>query len=210
MQALEPSAPAPPKQQNPLIAIKIKLMQLHESLAAFLEMPPNVPWPIVLGQFNSLIAKYESITGELQIPVVPLNRLQTVPQYLPPADPDYIPRVLLRTRLDQELLDAESKIRAAYTIVCRQAPEKTVNVLDQVALKNELRGWVNLVDSHDAVSNHASSYLDDVAEENLKLLKQRLPEDGAKVSSGQLQQKLDDTIRWMTVGNIEKPEVKKK
>ncbi|KAI9335323.1 hypothetical protein BDR26DRAFT_866110 [Obelidium mucronatum] len=188
----------PPKPHSPFASIKTKLMQLHESLAAFLEMPPNVPWPIVLGQFNSLIAKYESITSELQAPSVPLKQLLAVPQGLPVTDPDSIPRVLLRTRLDQELLDTEEKLRTAHALVCKMAPEKTTNILDQVALKNELRGWVSMVETHDAVALHAASHLDTISDETLKDLKSRLPDNGATVSAGQNQ--LDETVRWITYG----------
>ncbi|ORY50748.1 hypothetical protein BCR33DRAFT_712739 [Rhizoclosmatium globosum] len=199
MNALEPSAPS--KQQNPLAAIKTKLIQLHDSLASFLEMPQNVPWPIVLGQFNSLIAKYESIMGDLQIPVIPLKQLIVAPQVLPPADPDFVPRVLLRTRLDQELFDVEEKLRTAHALVCTLAPEKTVNALDQVALKKELQGWVSLVDAHDEVANHAASHLDDIMDETLKELKRRLPEDAKEtISSTQLQSKLEETVRWISIG----------
>ncbi|KAJ3021653.1 UNVERIFIED_CONTAM: hypothetical protein HDU68_009516 [Siphonaria sp. JEL0065] len=187
------------KEQNPLTAIKVKLMQLHESLAGFLEMPLNVPWPVVLGQFNSLIAKYESITNELQ-QLVYLKHLVTGPVELPLFDPDSIPRVVLRTRLDQELLDAEDAIRAAHALVCKRAPEKTTNALDQVALKAELRGWANLVDAHDTVANHAAKHLEDVEEETLKELKSRLPDDGTSVSAAHLQGKLDETVRWLNIG----------
>ncbi|KAJ3124788.1 hypothetical protein HK098_000879 [Nowakowskiella sp. JEL0407] len=66
-------------------------------------------WPDVLSQFNTLIARYEALLDELQNPV--LQRMLIHPKSVPKEDPDFIPRVWLRTKLVPEILDQEEKLR---------------------------------------------------------------------------------------------------
>ncbi|KAJ3101377.1 hypothetical protein HK100_004552, partial [Physocladia obscura] len=166
--------------------------------------------PQILAQFNNLIAKYESITSELHnlsSSTILLKQLLVVPQHLPPSDPDSIPRVLLRTRLDQELLDADENTRDEFTEQFRRShsslslPEPTVNQLEQQALRVELKGWVNLVDMHDSVVAHATAVLDETSEEVLREIKTRPPVvEGRKVSIVRMQAKFEELSRWLVTG----------
>nr|KAJ3420354.1 hypothetical protein HK105_005778 [Polyrhizophydium stewartii] len=95
-----------------LDSIRTKLALLVESLNDILMLHPATPWPPVLEQLNSIIARFESVQRELMAQSVPLALVH--PHMLIPQDPDFIPRILLRTKLIPEIEDAERAAIAAY------------------------------------------------------------------------------------------------
>ncbi|KAI8621692.1 hypothetical protein BC830DRAFT_134581 [Chytriomyces sp. MP71] len=203
---LPDAAPAPPREKNPLESVKLKLMALHDSLSTFLETADPATerdWKSILAHFNTLIARYESMTDTLQDEgLQPLLRsLIVVPQALPESDPDFVPRELLKTRLLQDVLDAEAALAERLNeALAGDAPIETANALDQTALRSELRAWAKLADAHDKVAAHAETF---VAEFRMYDLKKRIPEEAAgqaDLTPAQIQTKLEETMRWVTFG----------
>jgi hypothetical protein len=84
-------------ERKQLESIKQKLIQIIESLYSILYQP-IVPWPDVVAQCNTVVAHYESFVQELQ----QLEIFQHVlihPHILDPTDPEFFPRIMLRTKL---------------------------------------------------------------------------------------------------------------
>ncbi|KAJ3234395.1 hypothetical protein HDU81_001434 [Chytriomyces hyalinus] len=189
---------------------KQKLMALHDSLSSFIDDPSQLDansiengpdWPNTLAHFNALISKWESMTDTVQSAAM-LKQLIVVPQALPLADPDSVPRELLKTRLIQDVVDADEAVkeRLYESVADGVIPPPASNPLDQTAVRGELRAWVSLVDQHDTIAEFAATYVDEFDEYNLK---DRLPDDaavGSKLTTAQLQSKLEETVRWMANG----------
>ncbi|KAI9208601.1 uncharacterized protein BJ171DRAFT_210865 [Polychytrium aggregatum] len=108
-----------------LETLRLKLGQLHESLSDFLQIHPHSPWPVVQSQFSTLLAKYETIVNELGSDV--LKQLLVFPKSLPVEDPDFLPRVLLRTKLIPEIEEsyADTKKRASMETISNASKDET-------------------------------------------------------------------------------------
>ncbi|KAJ3383087.1 hypothetical protein HDU84_003869 [Entophlyctis sp. JEL0112] len=194
---------------NPLQATKTKLIQLHDSLSSFLDLPAESAWPEVLAHFNALIAKYESTLASLSAASgagTPLRQLVAVPTHLPANDPDYVPRELLRTRLDQDVVDAETRVAAAYRARTPAAAAAAVatGAADIAAQRAELKACIAQVDAHDAVVAHAVGVLDETGDDVLRDLRgTRGTGGGASAENDDnvlLEEKLDLMTRWISVG----------
>lgn len=95
--------------------------------------------PQVHNQFTTLMTRYSSLTHELSTPF--MKTLLVHPFQLPPIDPDFIPRVLLRSKLIPEL---QPKI-----------PAISINALDETAVKQALQHAKVQLEFHDDVVTEA-------------------------------------------------------
>ncbi|KAJ3320849.1 hypothetical protein HDU76_000203 [Blyttiomyces sp. JEL0837] len=195
--------------------VKTKLLALQESLTSLVNAPVNLPWPEVLAQFNALISKYDSILHELQDPVI--KQTSVYPQTLPIEDPDFLPRVLLKTKLIVDIEEAERALCQRYAersiAAGNPLPPPTANRLDETALRNELRNWEYRVDAHEKIVSHAQNITETFADYNLKA---RLPDDTDEDEGGEtqvekpqskhdldLQKALQATLRFVNFGTTE-------
>ncbi|KAJ3413445.1 hypothetical protein HDV05_008014 [Chytridiales sp. JEL 0842] len=132
------------------------------------------------------------------------------PESLLPEDPEFLPRVLLRTKLIPEIEDAEKNARIEQAVRSEQAgnplPPPTVNKLDEGAVKSEQRNWEIRVDMHEDIAGHAENIFEGFVDYNLKA---RLPEDEDLDDSGKPTLKVADSsdkvrlqsmMRWMWTG----------
>jgi hypothetical protein len=87
--------------QKELEILGSKLQSLMESLQSILTSNPS--YPELLSQFNTVAAQFSMLTFEL-------DQIILFAHILPKEDPDFFPRVLLRTKLDpavQDLFDID-------------------------------------------------------------------------------------------------------
>ncbi|KAI8929032.1 hypothetical protein BC831DRAFT_445139 [Entophlyctis helioformis] len=173
-----------------LDAIRTKLSHLVESLNEILVLHPSTPWPPVLDQLNTILARFESVQGEL-LGTPGLREALVQPHMLLLDDPEFIPRVLLRTKLIPEIEDQE---RA--TVVAAQSgwadgndggdgrggrgqtgegagAGLDVNPMDHTAVRLALQEWENKADQHDALIQAALEIYSDVRQELEPTLKGR-------------------------------------
>ncbi|RKP01058.1 hypothetical protein CXG81DRAFT_19102 [Caulochytrium protostelioides] len=89
-----------------------KFGHLADSLNAFLGQHPLAPWPSILIEANLLTAKTASLLKELDGMAHALSATALVPDPpLPPHDPDFLPRVLLRSKAPPEVEKNEQQCR---------------------------------------------------------------------------------------------------
>eukprot|EP00842_Homolaphlyctis_polyrhiza_P006336 jgi/Hompol1/6703/HPOL_000305-RA len=91
-----------------LDSVKAKLSLLLESLSQILELHPATPWQPVLEQLNNIIARFESTLREIETPEMSQALLH--PHMLIPQNPDFIPQILLRTKLIPEIDDSDKAV----------------------------------------------------------------------------------------------------
>ncbi|KAJ3197104.1 hypothetical protein HK101_006066 [Irineochytrium annulatum] len=152
--------------------VRSKLVAIEKSLSDFLELHPNVPWPDILSQFNSLISKYGSIVQELQ--QHHFRRALAYPESVSAARPDLVP-ILLRTKLIPEIEEAEWAAMAKYASGGGAAAVAAVagaggvgggvggmgaflngvNRLDEGAMERELRSWEVKADVHQKIASES-------------------------------------------------------
>ncbi|KAI9005634.1 hypothetical protein DFJ74DRAFT_396311 [Hyaloraphidium curvatum] len=132
--------PQPKNVVHELGAIKKQLELLQESLAALYNVPAQANWPEVLSRFQILNIRYGQVLDEIS--------RSSVANYVAfpfglPEDPEFIPRVLLRTKLIPEIEAEQQKIW-----------EKAKKDLDESGADVK-----ELVRRHDEVAKAAASFV---------------------------------------------------
>ncbi len=113
--------------QSELDTLLLKISSLIESIHLYLES--QLPDPDI---FNILLSKYVSLSNEMATCKL-LKSLVLVPKAFIPEDPEFIPRVLLRTKLIPEL----------------ERPLAPVNLLDENLMTFQLREQQVLAELYD-------------------------------------------------------------
>ncbi|KAJ3197266.1 hypothetical protein HDU67_003784 [Dinochytrium kinnereticum] len=144
--------------------LKGKLAQLVDSLTTFLDIPPTATWTEILSQFNSLITKYDTLVGELQASY--LKQLVAYPSSISARDPEYIPRLLLRTKLIPQIEDLEKSlgVQKADTL-----GNPTSGRIDENAVRAALRKIEIQIDLHEEMIKHAEETFDNFSDYNFKI-----------------------------------------
>ncbi|KAJ3106030.1 hypothetical protein HDU96_008361 [Phlyctochytrium bullatum] len=160
MEALMPDVDD--KKQDALVKLAVlrsKLQQLDDSLTAFLDMPMAAQWTEILAQFNSLISKFQTVTNELQAPYV--RQLLLYPSKISPQDPEFVPRVFLRTKLIPEIENMEKALRSADDALAAKP--------DDNALRAALRRLEIKIDLHEELVKHAEETFENFDDYNFRL-----------------------------------------
>ncbi|RKO92649.1 hypothetical protein BDK51DRAFT_42495 [Blyttiomyces helicus] len=177
-----------------LATLRTKLNQLNDSLAEFLTIHPLTRWPDVLSQFNILIAKYESLMAEMRSPL--FKYTLPIPSTLPQDDPDFLPRVLLRTKLIPDIEEGEETLR-------RKAleSEPAIDFIDEAAVKAVVREYERKAAHHDDL---VTSAIETVNEQNASAFKQRIPRGAddhiAAAVPKDVRVGVKKTMMWMSSG----------
>ncbi|KAI8803009.1 hypothetical protein BJ742DRAFT_777683 [Cladochytrium replicatum] len=155
-----------------LESLRTKLGQLEDSLQSFNSLHPATGWPEILAHFNTLVAKYEALVQETQAPI--LKQLLAIPDQLPVDDPDFLPRVLLRTKLIPEIEDEHArlldKIVSEGKVTYSLPSAAPIDYSDETAARSFLRGWEVAQDRYEAFVGELISSYESVREEyDLKL-----------------------------------------
>ncbi|KAJ3182599.1 hypothetical protein HDU85_002700 [Gaertneriomyces sp. JEL0708] len=184
-----------------LEALELKLRQLHESLNDLLMEPDNAQWPSLLSRFNVLVALYRGLLTEMR--AAWLKNTFAIPSMLPAENPEFLPNVLLRTKLIPEIEEAEEEQR-------KNAPHPPglssddINFLDEAAVRNAIRSWEARIEEHDKLVHSAIEVVRD--KELRRDLKIRLPkedDDGTKIlqdATKDNSQSLERYLKWMAGG----------
>ncbi|KAJ3145923.1 hypothetical protein HDU89_006809 [Geranomyces variabilis] len=200
-----PPAPPPPAPHVPdldrilnLDALKSRLVHLADSLNDFLQLHDNASWPLVLSQFNVLVARYETLLREMRLRKEWMSANIVIPSTVIADAPDWIPNVLLRTRVDPGLEAESDLLRAKY-------PPSQPNPLDEQAINDTLGVLAFQIQEHD---EQITELLRMNAEQDLTgELKARLPPDtsmstSATESASPESEKaaLEKALMWMSSG----------
>ena len=108
-----------------LDTLRTKLSMLLDSLNTILAAPPHSDWSTLLEQFNSLLPRFASIQAELDLATLTMRPPQANPNdvtsgttmadcvvhphLLIKQNPEFIPHILLRTKLIPEIDDEIGK-----------------------------------------------------------------------------------------------------
>ncbi|KAI9094383.1 hypothetical protein DFS34DRAFT_652068 [Phlyctochytrium arcticum] len=186
-----------------LESLRNRIVQVRDSLNDCLQLPNHVPWPVLLGQYNVLVARYQSLLGELRRDS--LKQTLVIPHQLPPDRPDFVPNVLLRTKMipEIEVLREEQKQRALQK---QTAETGDINYLDESAVKNAVQSWETRLEEHDGLIQFALETLRD--RDIRKELKTRIPPEEGDVDTSRYiedhakehQEQLNKTLMWMSSG----------
>ncbi|TPX57507.1 hypothetical protein PhCBS80983_g03792 [Powellomyces hirtus] len=153
-----------------LEALRNRLTHLSESLQDFLHLQDNSSWPTVLSQFNVLVARYESLLGEVRTRKDWLSGNIVIPSTVIAEAPDWIPNVLLRTRVDPVIEDEEKAIQDGI-----EANSSEINYLDEAAVLEARQVLESQMEEHD---EHINNFVQHLQEQQFQQeLKKRLPED---------------------------------
>ncbi|EGF83033.1 hypothetical protein BATDEDRAFT_84563 [Batrachochytrium dendrobatidis JAM81] len=197
-----------------LDSIKSKLLLLIESLNSILALHPSTSWPPVLDQLNNIIARYESILRELQSPV--FSQALVHPHMLIQEDPEFIPRILLRTKLIPEIDDEERNVISAY-IGTGQTENKDnggafrdqqgiLDPLDQTNILKRQREWESKVQQHEELMQAALEIFSELRQELDPMLKTRMRNSGPDTKLGKRHgafTSLEHTLAWMSSGPLD-------
>ncbi|KAJ3113867.1 hypothetical protein HDU96_002820 [Phlyctochytrium bullatum] len=197
MEALMPDVDD--KKQDALVKLAVlrsKLQQLVDSLTAFLDMPMAAQWTEILAQFNSLISKFQTVTNELQAPYV--RQLLLYPSKISPQDPEFVPRVFLRTKLIPEIENMEKALRSADDALAAKP--------DDNALRAALRRLEIKIDLHEELVKHAEETFENFDDYNFRLRPDDDPEAfGPALVRSDVDDKmagkvLENALRWTLRG----------
>ncbi|KAJ2993985.1 hypothetical protein HDV02_001920 [Globomyces sp. JEL0801] len=122
-------------------SLRIKFGQILESLSSILMS--NQPWPELLSQFNATIAKYESLISELQHEKYSLCLVH--PHLLQKEDPEFFPRVMLRTKLIPAVEDQQNEL-LAINDPSNSSQTQAAKPTDEDHVKKELQDYQNHID----------------------------------------------------------------
>ncbi|TPX70564.1 hypothetical protein SpCBS45565_g01632 [Spizellomyces sp. 'palustris'] len=154
-----------------LESLRTKISQLRDSLNDFWAVPNNAQWPHVLSQFNVLVARYESLLGELRKSWLKLNLV--IPSTVPHERPDQLPE-LLRTKLIPEIEELQNAQRRNAAHAPGLGSDE-INYLDESAVRDAVRSWEARMEQHDILVQAA---LETVRDKDLrKQLKARIPQE---------------------------------
>ncbi|KAH6566191.1 hypothetical protein BASA50_004070 [Batrachochytrium salamandrivorans] len=203
-----------------LDSVMVKLSLLIESLNGILLLHPATPWPLVLSQLNNIIARYESILRELQLPA--FAQALVHPHVLIQQDPDFIPRILLRTKLIPEIEDEEREVVAEYLRIGQDDDtiadgmdvlEDTslqkhldMDTLSQTSLIKKQREWEGKVQAQTELIQASLEIYLELRQELNPMLKGRIRESAEHLSVsnsvGRTTQAtpLEQTLSWMSSG----------
>ncbi|KAJ3159777.1 hypothetical protein HDU86_001429 [Geranomyces michiganensis] len=181
-----------------LDALRSRLVHLADSLNDFLQLHDNASWPVVLSQFNVLVARYETLLREMRTRKEWMSANIVIPSAVIADAPDWIPNVLLRTRVDPDLETESNLLRAKY-------PPSQPNPLDEQAISDTLGVLAFQIQEHD---EQITELLRMNAEQDLAgELKARLPPDAstpatvaAAVNPESDKAALQKALMWMSSG----------
>ncbi|KAJ3016215.1 hypothetical protein HKX48_004157 [Thoreauomyces humboldtii] len=151
--------------------------------------------PEVLSRFNVLVARYQSLVGELRVRKDWMYESLVAPSSVIVQAPDYIPHMLLRTKLEPDV-DTENA-----ALLLSRAPADPVNYLDQSAVAELVDTLEAQMEEHDKLIADILMQMDGRAQE----LKTRLPPDAqgaAPVEENESEAKriLERTLMWEASG----------
>ncbi|KAI8824110.1 uncharacterized protein EV422DRAFT_307004 [Fimicolochytrium jonesii] len=179
-----------------LEAVKNRLSHLSEALQDFLQLPEFGHWPNALTQFNILVARFESLLGDLRSRKEWLRTTIVAPSSIIPEVPEWTPNVLLRTTVEPQITEEEQKI-------LDESSRISVNYLDQEAVEAAKQTLLDRMERHDILIRE---FLEDTrSREYDKQLKTRLPVSQDQVNpfdeAGQENKRdLERVLMWMASG----------
>ncbi|KAJ3254074.1 hypothetical protein HK103_007535 [Boothiomyces macroporosus] len=171
-----------------LEALKMKLGHIIESLNLMLMQDPSVTkWPDLLLQFNSTIAKYESLITDLH--TSKYQQTIVLPHLLIKEDPEFFPRVLLRTKLIPDVTDMHDDI-----LFTQIDPKERDYQKDDPAMKQAMRAWESKVDDRHSVITQLLEVLEDIKEELEPFFKPKGVKKAVQSSGKELEKLLHDNV----------------
>ncbi|KAJ3319301.1 N-alpha-acetyltransferase 35 NatC auxiliary subunit [Boothiomyces sp. JEL0866] len=165
-----------------LEALKMKLGHIIESLNLM---------PDLLLQFNSTIAKYESLITDLQSSKY--QQTIVLPHLLMKEDPEFFPRVLLRSKLVPDVTDMHDDV--LYTHI---DPKDRDYQKDDPAIKQAVKSWESKVDDRHSIITQLLEVLDDIKEELEPFFKPKAVKKTVQ-SNGK---ELEKLLQWMSSGPV--------
>ncbi|KAJ3270836.1 hypothetical protein HDV01_007385 [Terramyces sp. JEL0728] len=165
-----------------LEALKMKLGLIIESLNLM---------PDFLLQFNSTIAKYESLITDLQSSKY--QQTIVLPHLLIKEDPEFYPRVLLRTKLVPDVTDMQDQV--LYNHI---DPKDRDYQKDEPAMKQIAKSWESKVDDRHSIITQLLEELDELKEELEPFFKPK----NVKKSVQSQGKELEKLLQWMSSGPL--------
>lgn len=171
-----------------LTSLKIKLQQISEVLQEILCLAPSADWNQVSSAISVLTAKYESVVEEIEGFV--FKSLLVHPHTLPPEDPDFVPRILLRTKLIPEL-------EQAYLNTMNSDPQKSQEIQDLVSKNASLMPCLYATETELEQADAVIDFAQQMAVDEL------VPEESDKSRTRiSTKPRLEKTLSWISSGVV--------